>query len=52
VGTVANGWYLAWWPGTVAASGAEVSLRLLVGADTQLTTIPRYDIRCSGTRVR
>lgn len=23
--TVANGWYLAWWPGTVAATKAEVS---------------------------
>ena len=23
--TVANGWYLAWWPGTVAATNAEVT---------------------------
>jgi hypothetical protein len=23
--TVANGWYLAWWPGTVAAASAEVA---------------------------
>jgi DNA-directed RNA polymerase specialized sigma24 family protein len=23
--TVANGWYLAWWPGTVAATKAEVA---------------------------
>jgi hypothetical protein len=23
--TVANGWYLAWWPGTVTATNAEVT---------------------------
>jgi hypothetical protein len=34
--TVANGWYLAWWPGTVAATNAEV----MTTSGTSTVTFP------------
>ncbi len=34
--TVANGWYLAWWPGTVAATNAEVT----TASGTSIVTFP------------